>query len=99
STGSPYNVDSLAVNGDILSIFVNYGGGCKEHTFELVSDGMYSKSLPPQISVCLKHTNNSDNCRKLVMRELKFNISKLKYTGSKTVTIKLVDKQINYSSK
>jgi hypothetical protein len=86
------------VNENILSVYVNYSGGCKPHVFDLVSNGMYSKSLPPQISVCLKHANNGDACRKLIMRELKFDISKLKYAGNKTVVVKLGDKEVNYTS-
>ena len=97
--GDVYQVDSLTVNENILSVFVNYSGGCKPHVFDLVSNGMYSKSLPPQIAVCLKHANNGDACRKLVMRELKFDISKLKYSGNKTVVVKLGDKEVNYTSK
>jgi len=92
STGAPYKVDSISIDGDILSVFVNYSGGCKEHTFDLVSNGMYAKSMPPQISVVLKHTNNGDNCRELVMKELKFDVSPLKYKGGNVTVIKLGDK-------
>ncbi len=98
-TGAPYGVDSLSVNGDILSIFVNYGGGCKEHDFELYSSGMYAKSLPMQVGVCLKHKNNGDACRKLIFRELKFNIAKLKVAGNKSLIVKLDNRQVNYKAK
>jgi len=97
NTGASYSIDSLGINGDILSVFVNYSGGCKDHSFELLSNGMYAKSLPPQIAVCLKHINNDDACRKLVMEELKFNVSAIKYKGSNgTTIIKLGDKQVTY---
>jgi hypothetical protein len=97
ATGAAYKVDSIAVNGDILSVYVNYSGGCKDHVFELVSNGMYAKSLPPQLTLCLKHKNNEDMCRKLVMQELKFNIKKAQYKGGKTVMIKLSEMSANYS--
>ncbi len=96
TTGAAYNVDSISVEGDVLSVFVNYSGGCKEHSFELLSNGMYAKSLPPQISVCLKHTNNEDNCRKLVMQELKFNIAALHYKGNGATIVKLGDKKVTF---
>ena len=96
NTGSPYKVDSLTISGDVLSVFVNYSGGCQEHSFELLSSGMHLKSLPPQIVVCLRHTNNDDTCRKLILQELKFNISALKYKGSDNTIVVIGDKQISY---
>jgi hypothetical protein len=100
NTGAVYVVDSLKINEDTLSVFVNYSGGCKEHSFELISRGMYTKSLPPQISVCLRHVNNEDACRMVVMKELKFNIAKLKHPTSKTVVVKLGNEhRINYTTK
>ena len=96
ATGAAYTVDSISIKENILSVFVSYSGGCKEHAFELLSNGMYAKSLPPQISVVLKHTNNGDNCRELVMKELKFDVSALKYKSGNTTVIRLGDKKANY---
>lgn len=97
ATGAAYTVDSMSMNKNILSVFVTYSGGCKEHTFELLSNGMYAKSLPPQVSVVLKHTNNGDNCRELVMKELKFDVSALKYKSGNTTIIKMGDKRATYT--
>ena len=95
NTGASYTVDSLAIKGNILSVFVNYSGGCQEHSFELLSDGLIAKSMPPQVTVCLRHNNNGDACRKLVMQELKFDVSAVKYkSGDGTTVIKLGDKRI-----
>ena len=99
-TGSEYVIDSVKVNNDILSLFVNYSGGCKTHTFELYSNAAYAKSLPPQVWVVLKHTSNDDACRQLISEELKFNIHQLQHKGQNTVTINIGNKQkINYSYK
>jgi iron only hydrogenase large subunit-like protein len=92
-------VDSLSINGDVLSVFVNYSGGCKLHLFELYTDGMYAKSLPPQVTIFLKHIDNGDACRELIMQELKFDISKLKYPNQHTVVVKLGEKNIKYITK
>lgn len=97
NTGNAYVIDSLALSGDILSIFVNYSGGCKEHSFDLYSNGMFAKSLPPQLSLCLKHTGNDDACRELIMKELKFNVSTLRYSGKNTVVLKFKDKRVTYN--
>jgi hypothetical protein len=97
TTGSPYKVDSLSITGDVLSVFVNYSGGCKEHSFKLLSNGMYAKSMPPQLSLCLQHSGNDDQCRKLVMQELKFDVSDLRYKSGNTVILKIGDKKVNYT--
>lgn len=97
NTGDLCSVDSIAIKADILSIYINYSGGCKEHTFDLLSNGMYAKSLPVQLALCLKHNGNSDNCRELITKELKFNVSPCKYSGKNTVVLKLKDKKITYN--
>lgn len=98
NTGSPYSVDSMKIEGDTLSVFVNYSGGCKKHSFDLYSNGMYAKSLPPQLTVNLKHNGYDDGCRKLIMEEVKFDVSNLKYAGKNTVILKLSDQRITYST-
>ncbi len=99
-TGVAYIIDSMKINNDILSLFVKYSGGCGVHSFQLFSNGAYAKSLPPQTSVCLRHTNKEDACRQLISEELKFNISKLKYQGQNTVIINIgKSHRINYTSK
>jgi hypothetical protein len=94
--GALYTIDSIKINEDILSVYVNYSGGCESHSFELYSNDMYAKSMPPQLSLCLRHTNNNDNCRELISKELKFNVANLKYAGKSTVVLKLADKKITY---
>ena len=96
--GAPTNVDSLTITGNVLSIFVNYSGGCKEHNFDLFSTDSYEKSLPPQLTLYIKHTNNGDECRELVMRELKFNIAAIKKNYS-ALRIKIGNQTVIYSSK
>ena len=77
-TGDAYTIDSIKLNKDILSLFVNYSGGCQQHSFELYNNGISTHSLPPQTSISLKHIGNKDMCRQLISEEVKFNISSLK---------------------
>ena len=95
--GATVNVDSLAISGDILSVFVNYSGGCKEHSFDLYSNAMYAKSLPPKLKLFIKHSNNEDGCRELVNAELKFNIVATK--SGKSLSIQVANKFIKYETK
>ena len=87
-TTDPFEITSVNLDGDILSISVSYSGGCQEHQFDLIFNGSYKKSLPPQIDLYLTHNSNNDNCRAMIAEELKFNIADVK-GGNKKVIISL----------
>ena len=87
---STYKIKSATITGDLLSLNVNYTGGCKEHSFELISNGLYAKSLPPQITVYLKHQSNDDTCEKIIEKTITYDISKLQYPGQHTLLIKII---------
>ena len=75
----PFNVEKMYMTDSILNIEINYSGGCKEHDFALYSDGNYSKSLPPQMTLHLAHDNHDDHCRSIEKKTLSFNIDAIKY--------------------
>lgn len=83
----PFTLKSHKINGDTLSLVVSYSGGCQEHIFDLVGNGSYAKSLPPQSRVRLIHNGNNDNCRSLVETNLKFNVKELRYPGTDVLVI------------
>ena len=83
-----FDVISAGVKGDILTLVVSYGGGCEDHEFNLIFNGAYKKSLPPQIDLFLKHNANGDKCRAMVQQELKFDIAAVK-GSNKSVVISL----------
>jgi hypothetical protein len=76
--GKTYRIKSFSIAGDILSIDVSYRGGCGQHTFELYSNGLLKKSLPPQIDVYLEHKKENETCTEDIKQTLKFDISSLK---------------------
>lgn len=78
-------ITGVTISGNIMSIDVNYSGGCEEHNFQLIGSENIAKSLPPIRSIKLVHNANGDACRKLEERTLVFDISDLTYkqeTGS-----------------
>ena len=85
--GDPYTIDSLHINNNILSIFIQYSGGCTQHDFNLYNNSITTRSLPPQTPVNLKHNSNQDMCRQLISEELKFNIAKLKTNKDSSVVL------------
>lgn len=65
------------VVGATLSLTVSYGGGCREHRFQLFTRGAIILSMPPGADVYLVHDGNGDVCRALVQETLVFSLSPL----------------------
>ena len=96
--GDDYTLDSVKINGDILSAFVHYSGGCKEHVFKLYSNNITTRSIPPQTTLCLKHTSNQDGCRAVISEEVKFSLKKMDNKNG-IVLYFGEGKQVNYNVK
>lgn len=73
----PFHIDSVYVNGDLLHVFVSYGGGCQEHDFSLYSTNGIYLSLPPQGDVYLGHDGHGDMCEAYLSEELIFDLTPL----------------------
>ena len=59
----------------ILSLSVNYGGGCKEHEFAMFGDIALLKTAPPSVNIYLSHNANNDNCKSLITEKIHFNMT------------------------
>lgn len=73
----PITINSAVLDGHILTLEVEYSGGCQDHAYELYGSEAVMKSMPPKRSVKLVHKSNGDNCRELVTETIKFNIQNL----------------------
>jgi hypothetical protein len=76
-----------SVSGDTLWLDVEYSGGCAAHSFELVSKGLWMKSLPPKLSVYLIHNNHGDACREVIREKLSFLLHAAQYPGQRRVRL------------
>jgi hypothetical protein len=74
----PVDIISASLEDDILSIKVQYGGGCKDHFFKLIIPEGIEKSNPPQTTFFLSHDANDDGCEALISDELIFNLIEYK---------------------
>jgi hypothetical protein len=86
----PIEIIEAKIEGNYLLLKVGYGGGCEEHTFELIGSTEIAKSMPPIRSIKLIHKANNDKCKAYLYKDLKINISELsdrKIDGS-TIIIK-----------
>lgn len=83
-------ISSVKLEGNILSLDIEYSGGCKDHSFEFVGSAAIMKSLPPKRAVKLVHNSNGDTCRELISETIKFDIRALavtETTGSEIILL------------
>lgn len=73
------SINSVEIIGNTLVLDVSYGGGCKEHQFEVIGSEMIAKSQPPIRAIQLVHHANDDNCRAIVRNRLEIDITDLAY--------------------
>jgi hypothetical protein len=66
----------LAVEGNLISFDVNYGGGCRHHTFGLCYGGL-GLSYPAHVPVYVLHDANGDTCEGLMSETVPFDLSPL----------------------
>ncbi len=102
ANGDPFSINAVEVKGDSLYVSVQYSGGCQTHSFKMISNGNFLKSLPPQLPLYLEHKSNGDNCRALKMETLVYDIKPLRSTQTKKVKIFVNDdkeKMVEYSWK
>ena len=63
-----FKIGSVSISGNILEI--NIIGGCEKHSYKLISNGYYEKSLPPQIILHLADQQNKKPCDKKINKIL-----------------------------
>lgn len=74
-----YKIESHRLDGDSLTLYVEYNGKCRNHKFELISNGMYLKSNPPKLHLNLTHIHNTKSCNEPVKDSVSFDISSAQY--------------------
>ncbi|MCJ8288643.1 MAG: hypothetical protein HRT58_01325 [Crocinitomicaceae bacterium] len=87
---APITVTAATLDGNILSLEIEYSGGCKDHTYELIGSEAIMKSLPAKRAIKLVHNSNDDTCRELISETIKFNIRAFSVTETKGSEIVLL---------
>ena len=62
----------------ILKILIQYKGGCRQHTFELLASWKIYATLPPQIPVYLGHNAFNDPCSTMIHDVIYFDLEPLR---------------------
>ncbi len=82
-----FDLISQRISGDSLILQVQYGGGCEVHEFNMFTNMMWMKSLPPQLNLWLEHKSNNDRCRALLTETISFDLKQCQYPGSHLVVL------------
>lgn len=69
------NILNMHLNKDILTLEINYSGGCKQHEFNLYTTGAMVNN---NVQLFLIDKQNEDFCKMLISDTLYFNIANLK---------------------
>ncbi len=70
---------SATISGNVMTVKVQYPGGCADHRFELEGSTIIAKSLPAIRPVRLISIGVNDKCKALITKTLQFDISNLAY--------------------
>lgn len=85
----PFVIYDLSLRENSLFVYVRYRAGDSLDDFELVTNGMYTKTLPPILPVFLKHKPAPGQRGKTVMQELVFDISETQKYGTDKLILRL----------
>ncbi len=75
--GKPWTLKRYTLERPLLTLDVEYSGGCEHHEFDLVAWGGWLESFPVQVNVLLAHDDRGDACEALVASELRFDLRPL----------------------
>lgn len=89
------NILNMQLNKDVLTLEINYSGGCKEHQFNLYTTG---KAENNHLQLFLVDSQTEDFCKMLITDTLNYNLSNLKtITKSKlNITINRNEQILQY---
>jgi hypothetical protein len=99
-----YSVLDASVEAGVLTLRIQFGGGCEEHRFALVVTRLFLESYPVQIPARLAHDAKGDTCRAVVQETVRFDLTPVRQiyqqaygTPSDTLVLVLDGRAIRYS--
>lgn len=61
-----YTIKNAVRENDLIIIDLSYSGGCKQHSFEIIWDGIVYTDDPCHMNLLLIHNDNNDSCEALI---------------------------------
>jgi len=74
----PAAIEKIEISGDLLTITIEYSGGCDYHTFSLNTGRCFLESYPVQSDIFLVHDDPGDPCDAVVEEDRVFDLTPLK---------------------
>ncbi|MDA3943619.1 MAG: hypothetical protein PF694_08790 [Bacteroidetes bacterium] len=95
----PFELESLVVENNCLSIVITYEGGCGTVDYTVYYNKKVSESYPPQQSLMLKLADN-DPCREMINDTLRIDLSyfeSMARAGGLKIGLEGANKQVLYA--
>jgi|GEM_PF-1069372 len=89
-TDNNFEIYDVSMHDGKLYIYVRYRAGEVLDDFELVTNGLLTKTYPPLVPLVLKRNPSGTEGRKLVMEELIFDVSKARQWTEDQVIFRLL---------
>ena len=80
---------SSRLEGNKLYLTVQYGGGSKDHEFELYCLNVLAKSRPPKASLYLSHDAKGDFAKALIKKELIFELGSMDSLNKGAIALRI----------
>jgi len=77
SKGANYTIKNVIRENDFIILNLTYSGGCKQHLFEIIWDGIVFTDDPCHMNLLLIHDDNNDSCEALVDKTIIINLEEL----------------------
>ena len=70
-----FDLDGLSIYGDILTVTVQYSGGCEDHDLLMfMSPDSFLESHPVQANLYIRHDDNDDACDAWITETIRFDM-------------------------
>lgn len=76
-SSAPFDLNQITLTGDSVEVSVAYSGGCEQHTFEIIWNGVITGTNPPAIDLIIQHNANGDSCKAHITETLTFPLTAL----------------------
>ena len=82
-------LNSTQRQDSLLFVEVSYSGGCSDHSFMVIWDGIIYESNPPQANIIISHDANGDACEAFLTENLVIDLKQV-FNESYSNDLKLI---------
>lgn len=75
---TPFDLEDVQIQGDVLKVKLSHGGGAAPHDFAMSRSGGFFETMPVQVDLKLSHDGHGDRAEAYVIENLSFDLAPLK---------------------